>query len=126
MEHAKVPRFTSRHRKRLAALTLLLFAAVACGCSKQSANYTGTWKSNCSDFWGVLIKPAADGLYAVTFCGLSGCLKAGEWTPDTRIENDPMYQVVSSTEIRIKRNDGGYFTYVRCSADPFWQIKTDT
>lgn len=92
-------------------------------CTQREASYTGVWKGDCSDFWGVLIRPAGEGVYAVTFCGRSSCMKAGEWTPDTRIENDPMYQVVSATELRIKRKDGGYFTYVQCSAEPFWPIK---
>jgi len=79
------------------------------------------WKAHCDDYWGVLIVPAGGDRYAVTFCGLTGCFGRGEWTPDTRIEGDPMYEVVSAGEMRIKRHDGGHFTYVKCSADAFWQ-----
>ena len=113
-----------RNEGRIAlSLLLIVLAALAngSGCSKGETNYTGLWKGNCSDYWGVLIIPAESGLYSVTFCGLSGCLQPGEWTPDTRIDGDPMYQIVSPTKIRIKRSDSGYFTYIRCSADPFWQ-----
>ncbi len=113
-----------RGRRSLAFGPLLMALAFSAssGCSDQKAQFAGVWKSNCADYWGVQIRPAGADLYSVTFCGLSGCLKLGEWMPDTRIEGDPMYQVVSATEIRIRRNDAGYFTYKQCSADPFWPV----
>lgn len=112
-------------RRRMArGLLLLALAAGLGGCSDQKAKFTGNWKANCEDYFGVLIKPAGVGFYAVTFCGLSGCLEPGAWTADTRIEDDPMYQVVSPKEIRIRRSDGGYFTYIKCSADPFWRAES--
>lgn len=70
--------------------------------------------------------PVNDGLYSVTFCGLSGCMKPGTWMPDTRIAGDPMYQVVSATTIRIKHSDQGYFTYTRCKGSPYWQARADS
>ena len=63
----------------------------------------------------------AEGLYAVTFCGLSGCLEPGEWMPDSRIIDDPLYQVVSSRQIRIKRGVQDFNTYTRCSRDVAWK-----
>jgi len=90
--------------------------------SSAQETFTGIWKSRCSDYWGVQVRPAGGALYSVTFCGLSGCLKPGEWMPNTRIEGDPMYVVVSPSTIRVKRNDSGYFNYTRCDTDPSWQI----
>lgn len=96
------------------------------GCSRPSVNFTGIWKGNCADFFGVQIRAQearerpTSGLYRVTFCGLSGCVAPGEWMPDSRIEGDPLYQVVSASTIRIKRNDAGYFTYHKCTASSFW------
>jgi hypothetical protein len=114
-----------RNGRHIAFVLLLMVftAASLCGCSDRKAKFAGVWKSNCKDYWGVQIIPLQDSLYSVTFCGLSGCLLAGEWMPNTRIEGDPMYQVASSTKIRIKSNDRGYFTYTRCSADPSWQAR---
>lgn len=107
---------------RFGLLSIILAAAVSSsGCSDAKTRFSGIWKSSCGDYWGVLIAPAGDAVYSVTFCGLSGCLKPGEWTPNTRIENDPMYQVVSAKKLRIKRKDGGYFTYIQCGSDPLWQ-----
>jgi hypothetical protein len=97
-----------------------LASTLLAGCADPDTRFTGIWKTNCEDAWGVQIQPAGEGLYAVTFCGVSGCLVPREWTPDTRIEGDPMYRVVSRTRIDIRRNDGGYFAYRRCSADPSW------
>lgn len=111
--------------RRVACILLLIaLAAMAgvAGCSDRKKTFTGIWKSNCDDYWGVLITPAEGELYAVTFCGLSGCLEPGAWMPDTRIEGDPLYQVDSATRIRIKRNDRGYFTYNKCSAAAHWQV----
>lgn len=102
-------------------MTVVVVTASICGCSDQKNQFTGIWKSNCEDYWGVQIQPAETGLYSVSFCGLSGCLESGEWMPNTRIENDPMYQLVSAKKLRIKRKDGGYFTYTKCNADPFWR-----
>jgi hypothetical protein len=116
-----------RDRRRLASvLPGVTMAAVLCigGCSDQKAQFTGIWKSNCDDYWGLQIKPADRDLYTVTFCGLSGCLEQGEWTPNTPIEGDPMYQLVSSGKIRIKRNDGSVFTYIKCTGDPYWQARS--
>lgn len=90
------------------------------GCAEKSAPFAGVWKANCADYWGVLITPVDPNLYAVTFCGLTGCLGPGEWTPDTPITGDPMYQIVSAKKLRIKRKGSGFFTYIQCDAAPVW------
>lgn len=108
-------------RRAAAGLCSVLAAAVTSACTEPPATFSGIWKSNCGDYWGLLIRPQDRGLYSVTFCGLSGCLGREEWTPETPIENDPLYQVISPMEIRIQRRDGGYFSYLRCSAETEWQ-----
>jgi hypothetical protein len=95
------------------------------GCSDQTTAYTGIWKSRCDNYWGVQIQPDRGGMYAVTFCGLSGCLAPGEWMPDSRIVDDPLYQVISPVQIRIKRGSRDFFTYTRCSRNPYWQTKSN-
>lgn len=101
---------------------LALAAAVsAAACSDPATQFTGIWKSNCENYWGVQIRPAERGFYSVTFCGLSGCLQPGDWMPNTRIEGDPGYQVVSSTSLRIQHDVQDHFEYRKCSDDPSWQ-----
>lgn len=90
------------------------------GCADPQARFTGLWKSNCEDYWGVQIKPAGEGLYAVTFCGLAGCMAPGAWMPNTRVVGDPLYEVHGSSKIGIKRNELEHFVYYRCNADPAW------
>lgn len=102
---------------RSGALLIALFAG---GCTEPPQTFAGTWKAGCADYWGLQIQAVGSRSYSVTFCGLSGCLGREQWTTDTSIENDPMYQVISPTEIRIQRKDGGYFTYVRCSSGLEW------
>lgn len=104
-----------------AGLCCGLAVAALGACARPPATFSGIWKSNCGDYWGLLISPLDRGYYSVTFCGLSGCLGHEEWTPDTRIEGDPLYQVISPAEIRIQRRDGGYFSYLRCSAETEWK-----
>jgi hypothetical protein len=90
------------------------------GCAPEPADLTGVWKADCDDYWGVLITPAPDARYALTFCGLTGCLAPGSWTADTHIAGDPMYAVDSPRRLRIQRRDGGYFDYVKCSDNAYW------
>lgn len=98
-------------------LVSLIFFPLAC----TRTNYTGIWKGNCSDYYGIQIKPAENQLYSVSFCGLDGCFEPGEWTPNTRIEGDPKYNIFSPGKIGIKRMDGGdFFTYMKCTSDPTW------
>lgn len=99
---------------------VLLAFMIAAGCERQDSTFAGTWKTRCGNYWGLQIRPVGNSFYAVTFCGLSGCLEHGHWTPDTRIEGDPMYEVISGKELRVRRKDGGFFTYVRCSTTTEW------
>lgn len=86
-------------------------------------DYTGFWKGDCSDGFGIQIKLAENQLYSVSFCGPGGCFKPGEWTPNTLIEGDPKYNVISPSELGVKRTDGGgFFSYVKCTSDPTWVV----
>ena len=111
-------------RRNIFSCVVLYGLLLSGGCSDQSTQFTGIWKSRCNNYWGVQIKPNASGLYTVTFCGLSGCLAPGEWLPDTTIVNDPVYQVLSSNRILIKRSEHQSLTYTRCSKDPAWAAKS--
>lgn len=104
-------------RRPLQVLAMLLAVA---GCRAEPQDFSGVWKADCEDYWGVLITPAPEAQYALTFCGLSGCLDPGSWTTNTRIAGDPMYQVDSPRRLRIRRHDGGYFAYVKCSDSAYW------
>lgn len=100
----------------ISLITIFMFSNVSWG-----TDFTGVWKSeDCSNFWGLQIKPTENQLYSVSFCGIKSCSKPGEWTPNTRIKGDPKYKVVSPSEIGIKREDQGYFFYKKCTSDPTW------
>ena len=78
----------------LVFLALCLLPAIACG---QPADFTGFWKVNCSDAFGVQIKKQPGNLFSVSFCGPGGCLAPGAWTPNTTIIGDPKNRVINST-----------------------------
>ena len=102
---------------------VICVALMVLGCAHKSTDYTGFWKRSCSDDFGVQIQRADRHLYSVSFCGPGGCSKPGEWQPNTRIEGDPRYRVVSARELGIERTDGGgYFTYAKCETDPTWIV----
>jgi len=104
-------------RQALAAgLCAYAFAALAFG-AQGKVDYTGFWKGNCEDPFGVQIKPLHDGLYSISFCKPAGCSAPGAYRPNTRIERDPMYEALSSTRIRLRHPEGGYSTYVKCTSE---------
>jgi hypothetical protein len=94
----------------------LAIAGLAPGAAK-APDYAGFWKRNCVDEFGLQVKPLRDGLYAVSFCNLDGCSAPGGYRPNTRIENDPMYEVLSATRIKVRYQEGGYSLYVKCASD---------
>ena len=61
------------------------------------------------------IEPLSGGLYSISFCKPTGCSAPGAYRPNTRIENDPIYEVLSATKIRLRHPEGGYSTYVKCT-----------
>src|SRR5690348_8199717 len=86
-----------------------------------ATEFTGVWKRNCSDYYGVKIEPAAAGLYSVSFCGY-GCFAPGTWMPNTSIVSDAHYKIVSPSRLGIRRDDNPdkFFFYKLCSKDPTW------
>src|ERR1700693_6294685 len=113
-------------------ITLLACCVALLGptCATAGTDYTGLWKGKCSYGFGVQIKLVENQLYSVSFCGPGGCFAPGRWTPNTPIEGDSKYEVISPEELRMKRKDGSYDTYVKCEADPTWIVakppSTDT
>jgi len=92
------------------------------GCKSQGTDYTGIWKDDCSDYFGLQIKPVGDGMYSVSFCGADGCFEPGKWTPNTRIDGDPKYEVKSPTSFIIKHKSGYNSIYNKCTDDPTWIV----
>lgn len=106
-------------------LLLIAIALLSLPLDSWGADYTGFWKGNCSDGFGVQIKPAGDQMYSVSFCGPGGCDEPGEWTPNTRIEGDPNYKVISPEKMDIRRIDEkhAFNTYIKCTSNPTWTVK---
>jgi hypothetical protein len=91
-------------------LALCPFLVAACS---RPTDFTGFWKVNCTDAFGVQIKKQS-----VSFCGPGGCFAPGEWTPNTAIVGDPKYRVLNPTTIEIGHRDGqGWTRYTRCTTD---------
>jgi hypothetical protein len=84
--------------------------------AQDKVDYSGSWKANCEDPVGLLIKPLRGGLYSISFCKSTVCAP-GAYRPDTRIDNDPHYEVLSPTRIRLKHPEGGHTAYVKCSSE---------
>ncbi len=94
----------------------LAIAGLAPGAAK-GPDYAGLWKKNCEDLFGLQIRPLRDGLYSVSFCKSENCSAPGAYRPNSRIENDSMYDVLSATRIKVRHEDGSYSTYVMCGPD---------
>jgi hypothetical protein len=101
-------------------LTALLFTcalAVApfAGAAGKGADYAGSWKKNCVDEFGLEVRPLRDGMYAVLFCKSENCSAPGKYRPNTRIDNDPMYDILGPTRMKVRHADGSFDTYLKCS-----------
>ena len=82
----------------------------------RSKNFTGFWKNNCEDAFGLQIMPIAkEGKYSITFCGPGGCGNPNEGR-STFITKDPNYQVISENQIKT-RGANGWDTYYKCTKD---------
>jgi len=84
----------------------------------SSKNFTGFWKEDCDQAFGLQIMPfGKDGKYSVTFCGPGGCGVAGEEGKNTFISKDPHYIVVSEDELKIRNAENKWDTYHRCTTE---------
>src|SRR3954454_12545325 len=92
----------------------LAIAGLALGAAK-GPDYAGSWKMNCEDEFGLQISPSREGWYSISFCKSGTCSPPGAYRPDTRIEKDRLYDVLSLTRIKVRHQDGSYNTYVKCA-----------
>ncbi len=84
----------------------------------STTDYTGFWKNNCEDPYGIQIMHYKDGLYTTRFCGPGGgCNLSPDTSRLTPIEGDPSYEVVSATEIKEKAGDTVYGILYKCTID---------
>jgi hypothetical protein len=102
-------------KSRPAVLVLLISHTVLVAACNKPIDFTGFWKGNCTDAFGVQIKKQSGNLYSVSFCGPGGCFAPGEWTPNTTIVSDAKYRVINATTIEV-RNEKGW-TIHRCTTD---------
>jgi hypothetical protein len=104
-------------------LLLISIALLILPFESWGADYTGFWKTDCKDGFGVQIKPVGNQMYSVSFCGPGGCFEPGEWMPNTPIEGDPNYKVISPEKVAIRKDAKlDYFTYIKCTSDPTWTV----
>jgi hypothetical protein len=103
-------------RKALVAGICASAIAMHVSGADEKVDYTGSWKGNCEDPIGLQIKPLRSGLYSISFCKNEFC-SPGPYRPDTRIENDPMYETLSPTRIKVRHPEGGYTTYIKCTSE---------
>lgn len=78
--------------------------------------YSGFWKGNCAEPFGLQVMPTSDGQYSVSFCGPGGCFEPGTYRPDTSLTGDPMYQVVDASHIKVRGRDG-WTDYYKCTTE---------
>jgi hypothetical protein len=95
---------------------LMLFAVCPVALADGKGDYSGVWKKNCEDEMGLHLKPLKDRQYAVLFCKTGFCSEPGSYRPNTRIEQDPLYEVLSPTTIKVRYPDGGFSVYRKCGA----------
>lgn len=82
----------------------------------NSKNFTGFWKEDCEQAFGLqIMHHGPDGKYSIVFCGPGGCGNPDEGEI-TFITKDPTFQVVSESEIK-ERSANGWDTYHRCTTD---------
>src|SRR5208283_5004210 len=86
-------------RTALVFLVLCVFLVAAC---KRPVDFTGFWKVNCSDAFGVQIKKQPGNLFSVSFCGPGGCFAPGEWMPNTSIPGDQCNDDRNTTRARLE------------------------
>jgi len=96
---------------------LALVTPMSHASSKVGADYSGFWRTDCDNAFGLQIIRAPGNLYSVSFCGPGGCFRPGTYLPNTPIDGDSMYEVVNEAEIRLKVKDGTAMAYRKCTND---------
>ena len=92
----------------------LIFLITSLALAQGKPDYSGVWKKNCQDDMGLHIKPLR-GQYVVLFCKNDLCSEPGAYRPNTRIDNDPLYEVLNPGTIKVRYPDGGFSVYKKCA-----------
>lgn len=108
-------------RRILSALAILLLVTSV---ANAEENYTGFWKGDCSEAFGLQIMPAVGNKYSVSFCGPGGCFEPGTYRPNTTIQDDELYQVVSEDHLKVWGRDG-WSDYFKCDTNTHPQLQYD-
>lgn len=88
------------------------------GSPDPAVDFTGFWKESCEQNFGLQIQHVgANGMYSISFCGPGGCFEPGTYRPNSYINQDRSYQVVSRDEIKV-RGAGGWSSYRKCASQP--------
>jgi len=99
---------------------ILVFAILmASGTRAWSADFSGFWKVNCAEPFGIQIAPYQNGMYTVTFCGPGDphCNAKPDPTTATLIEGDRQYEILGPDKLRIKYSEGYAPVYFKCTPD---------
>lgn len=102
----------------LAFFLLFIIAFDAVAESTTAIDYSGFWKENCEDPYGIQIIHHGDGLYTTRFCGPGGgCNKQPDTNTLIPIEGNPNYDVISPTELHEKIGGTVYSVIYKCTTD---------
>ena len=111
---------------RYASIVIFNLCILFVASSSYGTDYTGFWKPACTDNFGVQIKKADSNCYSISFCGPGGCVDPGCWTPNSTIDGDQKYTIISPEKIGIRREDdkNAFFFYTKCTSDPTWTAES--
>ena len=104
----------------------VIFAICPVVLAQGKTDYSGLWKKNCQDEMGLQMRPLANRQYAVLFCKTDICSQPGAYRPNTRIDGDPLYEVLNATTIKVRYPDGGFSVYRKCGGLSGTPYKTRT
>lgn len=87
------------------------------GVKDSTKDFTGFWKKDCDEPFGLQIKHHGDeGKYSIVFCGPGGCGDPAQ-SRLTFITGDKWFEVVSESELTQLGRSGDRDTYYRCTKD---------
>jgi hypothetical protein len=103
--------------KTVADVRRKLVADEYAGEPDSSKDFTGFWKTDCENAFGLQIKHfGPDGKYSIVFCGPGGCGDPETEGRKTFIAKDPHYRVISENELTEQTTDG-WQPYRRCTKE---------